>query len=535
MTTLAQSLFQHDFGHIRIVAQLWGIELNAKDRKEAQKELGEKMLNPILVREMLEALPPEAKHAIAVLQQNQGKTAWDLFTRQFGEIREMGIGKRDREKPYLNPVSVTETLFYRAFLARAFFDTPSGAQEFAYIPSDLLNLIEQPSNPPAHQENIFGRPARPEEHKKNIIFGNYLLDDLTTYLAALRQGFPSPPPLRELSPRCARDLMLAARLISERGEVQPDAVKSFLEADRKNAQEQIVQAWQKSETFNELWLTPELLCEGEWRNPVLDTRKHILHFLKPIPQGKWWSLKAFIADIKEHHPDFQRKAGEYDAWFIRRSADKTPLRGFEHWDEVEGALIRYFITNVLYQLGFVELATPAQQTQITAFRRRENKLPLRKEDGEIIATSGGKITISRFAPRSARYLISRFCDWEESKNPDEYRYQISASSLTRARKQNLQISHLLGLLKKFATTDIPPSLMRALRRWELNGTEARVEQTAILRLSKPEDLRALRKSRAGRFLGEMLNPTTVVIKEGASQKIMATLIEMGIFTAEAKQ
>ena len=50
---------------------------------------------------------------------------------------EAGPGRRDREQGYLNPVSAAETLFYRAFLGRAFFDTASGAQEFAYIPEDL--------------------------------------------------------------------------------------------------------------------------------------------------------------------------------------------------------------------------------------------------------------------------------------------------------------------------------------------------------------------------------------------------------------
>ncbi|RLD06124.1 MAG: hypothetical protein DRI32_03065, partial [Chloroflexi bacterium] len=56
-----------------------------------------------------------------------------------------------------------------------------------------------------------------------------------------------------------------------------------------------------------------------------------------------------------------------------------------------------------------------------------------------------------------------------------------------------------------------------------------VKKMSVLRLSKPEDLRALRESTAGRFLGEVLGPTTVEVKAEASPKIMAALIEMGIF------
>ena len=206
------------------------------------------------------------------------------------------------------------------------------------------------------------------------------------------------------------------------------------------------------------------------------------------------------------------------------------LRGFEHWNEVEGALLRYFITSVLFWLGYVDLASAEKDGEIKAFRVRKKKMESSGvKDRKIVVTSSGKITISRFAKRVVRYQISRFCEWEESKNPDKFRYQITPSSLGRAKEQGLKVSHLLSLLKKHANDEVPPTLGKALHRWEVNGTEARVETLVVLRLSKPEDLRALRSSRASRFLGEVLSPTRVVVKAGASQKIMSALIEMGIF------
>ena len=54
----------------------------------------------------------------------------------------MGEGKRDRERPHLKPISPAETLFYYGFLAKAFFDSDKGTQEFAYIPDDLLELLK---------------------------------------------------------------------------------------------------------------------------------------------------------------------------------------------------------------------------------------------------------------------------------------------------------------------------------------------------------------------------------------------------------
>ena len=45
----------------------------------------------------------------------------------------------------------------------------------------------------------------------------------------------------------------------------------------------LVDAWRKSETFNELRLMPGLLFEGEWENQALVTRDFLLDLLQGIP------------------------------------------------------------------------------------------------------------------------------------------------------------------------------------------------------------------------------------------------------------
>jgi hypothetical protein len=71
-------------------------------------------------------------------------------------------------------------------------------------------------------------------------------------------------------------------------------------------------------------------------------------------------------------------------------------------------------------------------------------------------------------------------------------------------------------------------LVKALKGWEVHGTEARVKTLLVLRVSRPEIVDELRKSKAGKFLGEVLSPTAVVIKSGAESKVLATLAEMGL-------
>jgi len=164
-------------------------------------------------------------------------------------------------------------------------------------------------------------------------------------------------------------------------------------------------------------------------------------------------------------------------------------------------------------------------TEATAFRL--SSLETKEETGKIVVASNGLISIDRTAPRVVRYQVSRFCDWDEPRE-DVYRYRISTNSLTKAKEQGLKAEQLLALLVKHTNNKVPPALVKALKRWEVNGTEARVETQVILRLSKPEIMEEMRKSKAAKYLGEVLSPTAITVKSGAIQKVMEALTELGI-------
>jgi hypothetical protein len=292
---------------------------------------------------------------------------------------------------------------------------------------------------------------------------------------------------------------------------------------------------------------PDIICEGEWTNQPRETREFLLNLLDAIPEGKWWSLYAFIRDVKQKYADFQRPAGDYDSWFIKSASDGEYLRGFAHWNHVDGALIKYFVTNILHWLGQVDLSTAEEATEPTAFRIKpnaeepvsnlsKNQMPdvqpstldqSKEERGRISVSSNGRISIERTAPRVVRYQISRFCRWDEPKD-DVYHYHVTTNSLAKAKNQGLKLEHLIAMLVKHTDAGIPPSLVKALKRWEVSGTEARVQTQVILKVSKPEVLEEMRRSKAGKYLGEVLSPTTVVVKSGAVQKVMEALAELGL-------
>ena len=53
-------------------------------------------------------------------------------------------------------------------------------------------------------------------------------------------------------------------------------------------------------------------------------------------------------------------------------------------------------------------------------------------------------------------------------------------SLKKAWEQGLKVGQLLSLLARNTTSEIPPAFVRSLKRWEMNGTEARVKIPTVL-------------------------------------------------------
>ena len=558
MPDLFDSLLKQDIGHLRIIAEFWGLELDSKSADAAREKLTVSLLDPKLLAELTDTLPPEADSAITYLVNVGGRIPWPTFTRKFGDIREAGAGKRDREKLHLKPASAAEILYYRGLLARAFFDTEKGPQEFAYIPDDLLSLLNRKANTPAlasgikleraekkeeirkssgvQESEALGRPASPAEKGLEALANDFILDDVTTLLAALRMG-KTPGSDGSLSvpqqSAALQNLLTAANLVRQ-NIPQTEVVKNFLASSRQAALKMLQEALVESQAFNELHLMPGIICEGEWTNQPHETREFLLNLLDAVPENKWWSLNAFVRDVKQKYADFQRPAGDYDSWFIKRASDGQYLRGFQHWDEVDGALIRYFITNILFWLGQVDLSIAEGSNQPTAFRiiNIESRMSI-IEDRKLHVSSQGKITAPRLTPRVVRYQLARFCEWDEEKN-EQFKYHITTNSLAKAKEQGLKAEHLLSLLVKHSDGGVPPSLVKALKSWEVSGTEARVQTQVVLKVSRPEILEEMRKSKAGKYLGEVLSPTAVIVKSGAIQNVMDALTELGLLTEVIK-
>ena len=546
MLYLAESLQNQDLGYLEIVAELWGIPLETSDVRSIIPQVLAVLLAPDRLEHMIDGLPGEARSGLDDVLLSGGKLAWSLFTRRHGEVREMGAGRRDRERPHLSPVSAAEMLWYRSLVGRAFFNSPGGPQEFAFIPEDLRSLLPAPQ--PA--EGLFlGRPAVTSECAVVLAHTNRILDHACTLLAALRQEFPAeklellskawqpagmvtPYPLTHTA---LQALLASAGLLETSAFPSPEATRHFLELSRDKALAHLARAWIHSSEFNELDLLPGLRREGEWQNDVLKTRYAVLDFLNQGPTPLLVEPERLSSRLSSRiipTSSVRQETTTHGISSIRRAGSScVALKIGTGW---MGRVIRFMLIGPLHWLGIIELAAPAADAPPAAFRTSAWADALLKgtppegmetEDDLFLVSSDARIRVPRLVPRTARYQLARFSEWE-SEHEDAYLYRLTPASLERAHDQGLRVIHLLTLLRRYAL-NVPPSLVKALERWQEVGSEARLEKVLILRLKTPEMLQMLRASRAARFLGEPLGPTTVIVKPGAREKVLGILAEMG--------
>lgn len=546
MPDLKNTLHGVDLQYLRHLAEKWGLTLEAPDARRGAVSLVEKMTDPELVGEMIEALPDEAQEGLSWLLEHEGRAGWDAFSRRFGEVREMGSGRRERERPDLDPVSAAEVLWYRAFISRGFFDSEAGPKECVFIPDDLTQIIRKHIRPSAPSEStgpsiMLARKATAEERETVHSSGLDAVDHTCTLLAGLRASVDPDPHLPAvLSHEKAfySRVFRGVGLVDDEGRPAPDKIREFFELTRPQALLHVWRGWLSDPEHDDLALTPGLQPEGTWDSQPRKVRAAILDIISQLPQGIWMSLSSFVARIRQHHPDFLRAAGEFDSWYIKDERTGDYLRGFSHWEDVEGAYLRYLLTGPLHWLGAVDVGKPDDRSGHgwTAFLVTAQGANLFRdevpdhdflEDQNLKIRSKGLIRVPRQVPRRVRYQIARFCEWKPLKQR-AYTYTLSPHSLQRAREQGLAVSHLQTLLEHYSDA-VPPNIVKALQRWEQEGIQVIMRSDTILRVRSPSLLQALQDSRAGRFLGEKLGTTAVVIQEGSEGKIADVLVEMGFF------
>jgi hypothetical protein len=553
MQDLARTLSDYDLELLRVIANRWDVDLNTRDHEQAVERLAAAMLKPEKVSDVWDRLDDKQHGALQALVGAGGKMPSAMFSRLYGEIRPMGPDKLEREKPYLNPASLSEALYYRGFIATTFGEGVKGSQAFIFVPSDLIPLL------PTHKTSYDLEPlpeqvqAAPQPTQVRAA-DTSLIDDLTTLLAycqvhdvALVNGAIDPEHQKAIKPyllgsnspaRLALMVALASGLgiaAENEGFFKPlgSPARRWLDASRAAQVRSMAEAWRDSAIYNELWYTPGLKPEhAGWQNDPLLARQTVLTFMEMVPDDDWWPIDAFLESVKEDEPDFQRPGGDYDSWYIRDAQTGKYLRGFESWDKVDGAMLRFILIGPMNGLGLVDTGENGAVCRLTAYGRAfigVGDWPNGVQEQEYFTISAdGLCEVPRTVSRYNRFQLARFTEWVKAGDP--YQYRISAAGLARANEQNIEVEKILTFLSRATGDQVPGPVINLIEMWGQAGTESAViSQMMVLRVPTADLLSSIQATPAlRRYLGITLGPTAVAVRPGQWNDLAAALQANGV-------
>ncbi|MCA9888745.1 MAG: hypothetical protein KC546_10245 [Anaerolineae bacterium] len=562
MQKLLNTLRDSDPGMVEALAEVWGVNLARLDEEAALSALQEAMLSPEKVEDRWDRLDDRERGALQMLLATQLKMPTAQFEIAFGKIRKMGKGAIERDKPYKNAESAAERLFYWGLIAESYEQTKKGMRATIYIPEDLAailpahktsyaNLKDEMEAESAFQQGPVGMMQIEEEELEFVQPADTsIVDDMTTLLAYLRVHTAEvegdrflpveedrliPHMLMPSEPRLTFTLGLgvAADLITTqegRAHAKRTTLQRWLSAPRGQQLKALAVAWQKTALYQELWHTPGLHPEDGTNYDAAGARNAALQLLADnIPAEDWWSIEEFITLVKAKQSDFLRN--DYDSWYIRDDRGDY-LRGYDTWDQVEGAYLETLLIGPMHWLGLLDLAEDAAHLTIwgKAFLGLVD-WPQPNIPEEVISydPDENRLIASRKVPTVDRFQLARFTQWLPTGDP--YEYVLDAESIQRAGAQGITTGHMHTFLMRHLGDDLPEHLAKLLEVWQGGGaaTQVTFENLLVLRTTSPEVLDRINNDPAlRRYLGARLGPMAVIVRADQADSLKAALEEAAI-------
>ena len=557
MKTLYQSLLDYEMALLRVIAECRHVALDTPNHAKAVRQLAEALVSPATTAITLSALPDEELTALQFLVNHQGKADIGHFTRRYGSVRSMGMARLNREKPWLNPISVVERLWYKGFIYRSFQVTEQGGAEFIYIPRDLLPLVqlhvdeltaslldsaqpnrltlESTSEPPHHidtadrlQENIFNLLVFLQTRNPKWLSNEQLIPDDE---ARLEQRLLPPLPFASLSQEAAFliNMMQEMRLLNKiPRQIKPNRkpARSWLTSSSQKQRQMVQHAWRDSLMWNDLWRVPSLKPQPTgWENDSRATRQAVLSSLAHL-SNDWFSIDEFIIALKQVAPDFQRPDGDYDQWYIQDQYDNF-LMGFVNWELVEGALLRYLLTHILPWLGVLDVGLDKSRTDPIAFRitptgrefliqalatkdenenenedENENEKTTSLVETEPTSIKEDSLPIQigdnfRIQVSRSASLFDRFQVARFAtlydRQPEQISYYLTPRSIAKALRNRITIDQILAFLRRASHNNLPDTVLEGLQSWAKRWQSVRLQPVVLLHLSEPHLVHELRQ------------------------------------------
>ncbi len=535
LRTLYQTLLDSDPARIRIIARQWALTLTSDRPTDMAAEVVDAIANATRVERMLNRLPEDQHRALNDLLRHEGAMPWPIFTRRWGDVRAVGAGRVEREGLWESPQSASEGLWYLGFVQRAFDERDDLQVEVAFVPEELRLYLPDPPPQPVPDPPA-GEP--PTYHQSEE---DQLADDLTLLWAEFQNARGQPDRTRRsnLGSSGSTRFALLRTLSLEQGwlrredrePLRPagDAVLAWLQADPWQQWVALIRAWLESQAWHDLQAVPTLNPDPVkgWPNRPARARQALWEVVGRCAPETWYALDAFAGYVKAHATDFLRPDGDYDAWALRDAQTDMPLRGFEAWDEVEGAYLRFLITCPMHWLGLVDLGGETPDTA-TAFTLSQAGAALlgQADPPDIPQPDSLQVNVdgTLFVPRRRRYERFQLSRVAEVRNWRQGHYRLTPASMARAQAQHILPARIVAFLEEASAQPVPDALRQAIRRSVHAGETATLSQEWILTVPNPE---LLEGPEMQPLMTSRLNETTTLIRARDRDRVLRMLAEQG--------
>jgi hypothetical protein len=308
-----------------------------------------------------------------------------------------------------------------------------------------------------------------------------------------------------------------------------DRVLSWLKAEAWSQWVTLIQAWLESRQWNDLKAVPTLNPDPVkgWPNRPAQARRSLWEVLGRCKPDAWYALDAFTDYVKTHATDLLRPDGDYDAWALRDAQTDMPLRGFEAWNEVEGAYLRFLLTCPMHWLGLIDLGgeTPDTATAFTLSHAGAALLDL-ADPPDLSVPERIQVNIdgTLIVPRRRRYERFQLSRVAEILNWRQGRYRLTPQSLARAQAQRITPTRILEFLEESSGQPVPDALRRAIQRTIRNEETASLQHVWVLTVPDPT---LLENPALQSLIQSRLNENRAIIHERDRSRVLQILAENG--------
>lgn len=562
--TLIHALEKYPLVLLRAIAAAHGVEAERLGQAALAETLAAHLSRAETIAALLGRLSEGTRSALALVVAAGGQLPSHRLQRDplGGELRQMGAGALERYKPWEAPVSATEELYYLGILYQDFSAVGDYRGQVLFIPHEILALLPTVETPPVRFElaPLEGIPPGVREGTLNTVPDAFvILSDLqrrtvhavngrflpAEALHRINERLSVPEPTEALNQeRDSQRLALLLHLLrvlelietTQEGTIKPKTARArkWLELSRARRLLTLQRTWADDPTWNDLWRIPTLRPEATgWRNDPKHARIALLRHLRELEPDEWYGIGDFVKMMKRIDPDFQRPDGDYKSWYIRHAQTGQLLLGWEHWEQVEGTLLRYYLAGPLFWLGVVDLGylAPGERApfafKLTAWGARwlgkKVELPPEAERAPMVIAADGTIHVPEGADDWERLHLERLSDPTEQGT-----YKLNKEQVVALLMEGSDIERVLRFLEHTTNGFLPEAVQETLRKWAQGVGRITLEAVTLLEVDDPKLLRDLqRQPHIARLFVRVVGPKSVIIPTTRQAEIVALLRKAG--------